>query len=58
MGTDFITPPVHFSASGAPYVEPADILLSRAGQDEILKAAQLQVGAAWRTVQEAKKNER
>ena len=43
MGTDFKTPPVHFTSSGAPYVEPADILRSKAGQEQIFKAARLEV---------------
>ncbi len=55
MGTEFRTPPVHYSASGAPYVEPADILLSKAGQEEILKAAQLEVGTPRKADQEDKK---
>jgi hypothetical protein len=58
METKFRTPPVHFSASGAPYVEPADILLSEAGQEEILKAAKLEIGIPRRSSQEGNTLER
>ncbi len=35
----FDSPPVHLSKSGVHFVNPADILRSKAGQSEIRKAA-------------------
>jgi hypothetical protein len=40
----FDKPPVHFTPAGVPYVDPVDILLSRVGQEEISKMADLKIG--------------
>ena len=39
MDIKFEKPPVHFTPSGVPYVDPVDILLSKVGQEEISKMA-------------------
>lgn len=37
----FPTPPVHFTKSGAPYIDPEDIFHSKVGQDIIFSMANM-----------------